>query len=209
MQISKNHTIAGLPAVRVRDFFRRCNGGFAPEYASEFFNLPDTAAFLAEIETLGLVVNDDGFYHLTVGGNALAIARTRTIHRATAERALAGLIKRTNQINKGPFAFSVARVAVFGSFLSDEDRLGDLDVGVDLHRKGNDDEHRELCRQRVVEAQKAGRTFALFIDRCFWPREEVLRKLKNRSPVISIHDFDDITGLNAPHRIVFPEGGGR
>lgn len=68
----------------------------------------------------------------------------------TATKALSEFIKRVELVNANPkYLYSVRHVAVFGSFLQWEDRLGDVDAAVDLKsRVVLDKEHKwvELFR---------------------------------------------------------------
>lgn len=104
--------------------------------------------------------------------------------------ALSEFIKRVQLVNSNRnYLYSVRRFAVFGSFLQDGDRLGDVDVAVDLNsRVVFDREHKwvELFQQR---ARDSGRSFSSFEEELFWPRREVLLALKSRKRSISIQSW--------------------
>jgi hypothetical protein len=60
--------------------------------------------------------------------------------RAAAERLLAGVIARAEALNLpgGEFAYGVARLLVFGSYLTDASYLNDLDLAVEWLPKSSD-----------------------------------------------------------------------
>src|SRR5258708_31883736 len=77
----------------------------------------------------------------TVQGNALAQASFgRPISRATAERHLVQVIERAVTYNADPsHLLTVKEIAAFGSYLDpDADRLGDLDIAVNIPRRETD-----------------------------------------------------------------------
>ena len=107
------------------------------------------------------------------------------IKRETADRLLTGLRERIIQANGNEsFVYRIKRAVVFGSYVNEPDRqlLGDLDIGIQLEAK----------------YPKGSAEFKAKEDECntsdwlvaaAWPKNEVLRFLRNRSGYISIHDL--------------------
>jgi len=87
----------------------------------------------------GYLPGDDkipGCFSLTSKGLALSSATRRAISRATAAKHLAELLRRIPYIGGDPLhAFTVNAVIVFGGFVSDKQKLGDVDVAVHLETK--------------------------------------------------------------------------
>ena len=102
------------------------------------------------------------------------------------------------------YAFKIRVVVLFGSMLSCADRLGDIDVAIDLEPSFSDPIRRkQLCNRRRRLAQEQGRAFATRTRWALWPRDEVLIQLKARSRSLSLHGFDRLTQLeNLSYRVL-------
>ena len=130
-----------------------------------------------------------GHWQLTWQGSALANASTRKpITRKTAERLVEEFLSRVREINAGDYAYRVRRVIVFGSFLSDTPDLGDIDLSIELEDRSTDPDERQAAHQASIAlAEQAGRTFKDYMEMLGWSEREVILKLKNRSPSLSLH----------------------
>ena len=115
------------------------------------------------------------------------------IKRETADRLLEGLRERILLANANDsFCYRIKRAVVFGSYVNDPDKdtLGDLDIGIEFEARypPNSEEFRNKEGEcRTTDWFKA----------MAWPKEEVVRFLRNRSGYISIHD------LSSDHEAVF------
>jgi predicted nucleotidyltransferase len=152
MRIDSTATIAGHPALRVRELLRR---GRVGEWGTEFVRRAlkvdhDEAArvlvLLYEKGLLepGMVDRGEQLYRPTLLGRAFAGASAgKPIKRATADRLLSEFLGRVEQVNADAYyLFRVARVVVFGSYLSDAETLSDLDLAIHLDAKESDwDKH--------------------------------------------------------------------
>jgi predicted nucleotidyltransferase len=107
------------------------------------------------------------------------------------------------------FLAKVTKVIVFGSFLRpDVDRLGDIDVAIELQPKELDKEKlRKATQRRVAELATQGRRFGGFLEREAWWRTEAFRFLKGRSRAISLHDYGGEKKLidAVPHQLIVPD----
>lgn len=203
MRIVSDQLIAGYPAIEVRDFLRRYRfTGFFTE-AAEFdlaLKPKAAAAFLNKLVNLGFIrgtgkSNGRKSFEVTSNGQALANASAaRPIHRRTAERVLAQFLERVHRVNSTQaYAYRVEAVVLFGSMLTDTERLGDVDVAIRLEPKVIDENAQEQwCAARRRAAEAKGRNFYGVLDWAMWPTQEILLQLKARSSSLSLHDFSDV-----------------
>ncbi len=144
---------------------------------------------------------------LTWKGSALANASTRKpMTRKTAERLVEEFLERVRQVNASDYAYRVGRVIVFGSFLSDSPTLGDVDFSIELVDSYPNALAREAGHKaRIAAAQASGRNFRDSMEMLCWPEQEVLLKLKNRSPSLSLHYEwrEKVLEKPIPSRILF------
>jgi DNA-binding MarR family transcriptional regulator len=203
MRISSDQMIAGYPAIEVRDFLRRnwLVEFLSPAAEFELALSPRAAStFLNKLVALGLLRESRKqdrrkVFQVTNSGLALANASAaRPIHRRTAERVLTQFLERLDAVNSTPeYAYRVELVVLFGSMLTDLDRLGDVDVAFRLQPKVEGDAAQEewsMARRRAAEAK--GRTFYGVFEWAMWPIQEVCLHLKARKGSLSLHDFCEV-----------------
>ena len=105
-------------------------------------------------------------------------------------------------------AYRVTKVVLFGSYLTNKTRLGDVDLAIRLEsRPQYRSQWPETLLARAEEAAKRGRRFSTFVDRLGWAQQEAKRFLKARSRSLSLHDLDKEESLfsRIPHRVIFEE----
>ena len=125
----------------------------------------------------------------TALGNQFAVApAAKPVTRATAEKRLEELIERARVVRDNPYyLYRVERVTLFGSILSDQSLLGDVDVAIRLvHKEPDSTKAQELDKERRRKASAEGRRFNNDIDYIVWPKYEVFLFLKSRSRVLSL-----------------------
>ena len=117
----------------------------------------------------------------------------RPLIRSTAERKLSEFMERVRQVNiTGRFAFRVRKVVVFGSYLTDSPRLGDIDIAVELVAREEDcQKQRALEDAHISYARSKARRFRNILAEVYWPRDEVGLFLKSRARAISLHTTED------------------
>jgi len=135
----------------------------------------------------------DGYqYELTETekGRRFGIATaTPLISREKATKLLDELIERVKVINaNNELTYFVESIKVFGSYLSDKDTLGDLDIGVKLSRRYENDKFIQQNQQRINLAKIMGRHFSNYCEELGWPHREVMLMLKGRQRSLSLHD---------------------
>ena len=112
--------------------------------------------------------------------------KDRKIRRKTAEGYIQGLLERIAIVNGNPdFCYSVDEVYLFGSFInSDKDMISDLDVAMRITPNYDYASYEfESKRQEYT-----GRNFLMAYD---WPKQEVLKFIRNRNAYLSIHIIGD------------------
>jgi len=137
-----DESIAGYPALKMRDFL--CEHkltGITKEtiQTSMDLNPTDAGDFLSKRVDQGLIKeshrqNGYTLFDLTDYGMRSANASAaKPINRRTAERILSEFMERVNKVNATPeYLYRVDGVILFGSFVSDVEQLGDVNVAVYL-----------------------------------------------------------------------------
>jgi hypothetical protein len=205
MHIAKDETIAGHPALTVRAFLRRNHSfTFGAGAAARELGLSDQEArdFLVRLQTLALIEpaevalpEGEAGYEIAIKGNALANASAaKPIRRSTAELALKQFLERLDRFNaSGEYVYRVESAVLFGSMLSPVERLGDVDIAIELvPTVSGDEEFRSRSDARRKLATRSGAHFGSMVDYVLWPKAEVFRALKARSRALSLHEWDQI-----------------
>jgi hypothetical protein len=134
-------------------------------------------------------------YKTTTKGNALTLTDfVPRINRAKAEKLLKGVLERVAGINaRADLLHWVTEVRVFGSYLTDTDDLGDLDLAIKLERRSiKKTGNYPWAKACVAMARRSGKTFSSYLDELAYPETLVRRMIKNRSPYISLHGTDEL-----------------
>jgi hypothetical protein len=102
------------------------------------------------------------------------------VTRETADRLLDNLRTRAKEIDADPqYLYGISRLAVFGSYLTAKDKLGDIDIAVELGPKERDPErHWKACD----EQRKNGPRGQSFIESISWPELRVIQALRCAIP---------------------------
>jgi hypothetical protein len=216
LQISSADTISGIPIKKVRGFFRHLvtwhEHSFELPRMQEQLSLDTESALVlaTELQTQGYVNSPErGVYTFTDKGEDLVRASAAgKVRRQTAETALIGLLARVEQYNSDPNRLlTVEAVVVFGSFLSANDELGDLDFAIKhRHRNPND---RDPAATALAYAERSGRHFSNIVEWISWPETELRQLLKARKRTIAIQDWHTFLRMTASgpdhfrYRVVF------
>ena len=124
-------------------------------------------------------------------GSILGVASAgKPISREKATQLLDELIDRAKRVNKNDeLVYCVGCIKVFGSYLSDKETIGDLDIGVKLIKRYPENFLKQN-NYRISQAKEQGKRFGRLIDQLSYPYFEIMRILKNRCRNISLHDLD-------------------
>lgn len=217
MRIEKNQIVAGYPALAVRTFLRRCRFcTIVPATAAcdLKIGMPDAAVLLRELTSLGLIevaehppTDEDAAYEITSRGLAFANASgARPVLRTTAESALQQFMEQLQAVNaNAEYVYRVESAVLFGSMLTETERLGDVDLAVKLSPKTTEEKALDRwCGRRRHAAQETGRRFGSTFEWVVWPKTEVFRALRGRVRTLSIHEWDQITKMtDVRYRVVW------
>ena len=102
---------------------------------------------------------------------------------------------------------TVSRAAVFGSFLSAVETLGDVDVAVELKPKWNGEtEHEAMTQAYAQRCRERGRHFPIyFLAQLSAPERDLRTFLKAGSGYLEMHDYQELEQLGAESRPLWPE----
>jgi predicted nucleotidyltransferase len=216
MRIDPKGTIAGKPALLVRDCLRtlrdRMSWSLATLEAAASLEPGTGKPLLRALSGAGLVKRvRSGWWEISDAGQRLSSATAaKPVTRATAEKALREFLTRVERVNRDTrFLGRVNRVVLFGSMLrEDVELLSDLDLAVEVVPKITDrDRMAAKNRRRVEGLLRAGHVFRSILDIHFYWYREVFRFLKSRSRVVSLADYAAEKSLimNVPHRMLLGE----
>ena len=215
MRIAPSDTIAGIPAVKLRDGLREAapfvsQSGLA---ASLTLDADESTMLIGLLEADGYVVRtDEGTgWLLSFKGAALTMAKaTRPFTRSVADQHLFKFIERVGESNASSYwLYWIDEVWLFGSMLADTaSSVGDVDLAVRLTPRWNGDELKARLNDREREARAGGRKFSNVVEAIFWPQEEQWRFLRGRSNVLSLTDANHDRILEfADHRRIYVRQG--
>jgi predicted nucleotidyltransferase len=127
-------------------------------------------------------------YAPTMKGSALIMTRFMSrINRAKADKIFADFIKRVEEVNADKtFLHWITEVRVFGSYLTDTDDLGDLDLAIKLER------YPSWTTDKCIAVADATDRNMQFHDKLYYPERLLRQKIRNRSPYISLHGTDEL-----------------
>lgn len=212
MYVDPKSKIAGLPSLVVRSFLRDSRSfQWSVHHAADRLRVsPRRAArVLQELIALGYVGRvddkDTPFVVTTAGGRLGLASAAQPLMRRTAEKKLAEFLDRVRRVNGDEhYLFWVERVVVFGSYLTDAEKLNDLDIAVQLSsRIADPDEWLTAHQAQIGEARARGRRFGNIGQEISWPEDEVLYALKARSRAIKIHSTEDEVLKHTKTRLVY------
>ena len=91
--------------------------------------------------------------------------------------------------------YRVKRIRVFGSYLSEQEKINDVDLSIELETKFPElsgDKRMALEKKRTEKAESKGKVFYSYIDSLTWAFTEVQMFLKSKSRTLSMHYEDEI-----------------
>jgi hypothetical protein len=123
----------------------------------------------------------------------------RRVLRGKAESLLNGVVIRATDINeRSDLTHYVKELRVFGSYLGDSSDLGDVDIAASIILRGG-----VSGGALIAYAKASGKYFRNFVEELTYGYTQVRRILKNRSPIISLHDISDLEALECDSTTVF------
>jgi predicted transcriptional regulator len=207
MKIDRTSQIAGQPIRLVRDLLKYidCMAVHSSCIATRL-NIPEYVArqFAETMVEQGLLENDGGdrnYYKTTAAGLRLSNVRLiKRIDRAKANKIIADMLQRADEINANQdMIYHIAAIDAFGSYITDANDLGDIDLTVILDFKK---EKGDIVDANTARAEASGRSGLNFLNILTFGRHEVLRHLKGRNPYISLMDVDGLD--NVTFKRIYP-----
>jgi hypothetical protein len=133
-------------------------------------------------------------YQTTIKGQALRITTLAPrISRAKAEALLAGVLERVAQANADPELLDwVTEVRVFGSYLTDADDHGDLDIALSYRTRPTREGLQNFSDEISAFAERHGKQHLSWRDQLFLPERMLKQRIKGRSPHISMHNISEL-----------------
>lgn len=207
MRIDPNDRIAGLPVLAVQQLLRR-RQSFGPADVAQALDIDGQAAervmqaligrnYIQPVESPGGLL-----WQLSVLGARFAWATTLPpITRAEADALLAESLARARAVRDDDrFLWSVRQLIVFGSYLSDADQLGDLDLVLKTRPKRSFKGDYGLALRAALDryTAKVGR----IATRQQWVRLAIdeLRDHLRFSPYLSIHPHNQLEVIERADR---------
>ena len=212
MRLRPDEKIAGRPAPDVRTLLRRLRlDSWTVKEVARLLKVSEGKArrLVYMLRRLGYVEvvprQRAGTWRNTMAGNALANATAALpISRAEASSRLEHFLERVELVNADDsLPHRVGKVVIFGSYLSNQERLGDIDLGPQYA-----DRWAEAVLARAESAERRGRHFRGFLDRLTWAEDEVKRLLRGGARLLSLHDWstEEPWLQHAPHQVLLDEG---
>lgn len=221
MRIDSKEQIADIEILKVRDLLRQVKHmdeweddfvihrlKISPEQANRLIKELNRKGYIEPARIYG----QKQFYRKTLKGSTLGLATAaKPVTRKTANRIISEFLDRVRKVNSDPsFLVKVKRVIVFGSYLTEDSRINDIDVAVELAWKENhpsvlNKDKAQLTLYLSNLAEKQGKKFSTFIERLEWPEHEVRLFLKSRSRTLSIHSIHDEILNIVEYRMLFVE----
>src|SRR6185312_6088496 len=185
MTLTPGQQIAGYPAMQIRWLMRRMrpHRGVTATFIADVLKVGDkqVQSVILQLIKLGYIQgvdlkDDRTWFTPTELGIKLSLASAaKRITRKTADRTVTEFMSRVNLANaREDFLFWITSVVVYGSYLTDIERLGDVDFGIELTwREPDENKHHTLIWDRVHIARSAGRQFANITEEVSWCQEEI------------------------------------
>jgi hypothetical protein len=141
---------------------------------------------------------DKAKYQTSIKGRRLAAANlTKRFDRAKADNEVAALIARANEINmRDELVFLVHKITTFGSYLTDSNDLGDIDLVVEVQPRRDDH-----VAESHYRADNSGKTLDFMASLNYGDRE-VLQLLRARKLHLSFNAHSTLE-LDTKFRVLF------
>lgn len=147
----------------------------------------------------GFVMLNDGNYQFTDSFSSILNAPiSKGIPRKEAEILLARIIEKAKLINASPtlYGHTIQKLCIFGSYLTDKELLGDLDIGYVIEQIPD----AFTAEQKKRTLHPVTYKYDSYANKKY---KEVARMLKCNKKTVSIHRYDEVLSLNAPFKDIY------
>jgi predicted nucleotidyltransferase len=201
MNIDSSQEVCGYPAPYIRGLLRaaaQSEPWDMKTWLAICESLPQAKAkvLLGGLQSAGLIAPYETarrgkWYEPTMAGRAFTMASLGPrIKRATAERNVKTFLERVAAVNADEgLLYCVDEVVVFGSYLSDVETLGDIDLAFSYSQREAAVDWSVRANLRVQLALSHGRRFSNIVEQVYWPETEFRRRLRDGCRSLSLHDL--------------------
>ncbi len=142
----------------------------------------------------------------------MAAKKVLNISRKTADRIVSEVVERAKEINAAPypkFMHFVKKIAVFGSYLTDKEKLGDVDIAVLLERRREGDcgKHCDPQDDFYECVRMHNKNVYGFFQVMDFPYTIARQTLRNKSKSLSIHEYDELERMieewGTEHKVIY------
>ena len=207
--LSGSRPLAGRPSKEARAILRLDEGnGFDFSTVARLSRTEDDEIrwFMADLVTDGWLRQDaPNHWVVTDKGREIQVTSRERITRLRAQAVLTAFMERVREINKDRrYAFKVDVVVVFGSYLSDRPRIGDVDVAVRLRPRYRSKKEQKEVERAVTEL--APHLPAMFDNR-IWPSRKVITTLKAKQTAVDVRGIGELElafqrGVPFPYQVL-------
>jgi predicted nucleotidyltransferase len=141
-------------------------------------------------------------YTITEKGREFCRAKCiKRMNRSQADALLNQILDRVKEVNNNPYyLYKVNKIVLFGSYISNKESLGDIDISFDFKFKGRVFETKNGLTSEINANQKRAyeKNCNNFIDTFEYAINEVAKFIRNRNPKIHITPYCHLKQLNTP-----------
>lgn len=195
MRLKSQDLIFGIIAKDMRAFLRKCSYGnfrtdfFKKELKLEKENADKILDQMIKEEYFEKDKTDNNYLNIKTKANAIRNAKfIKPITKVVAEKYVQELIERAKKINEDEyFIVNVDKIYAFGSYISDSEDCGDIDLVVELKNKQDFsiDELNKINHQRCPPGK------GIFEQLTWASSIEPLTFLKNKNKYLGFHEKKD------------------
>ncbi len=211
--LQKGEQLLGHDAIGMRDFlkYKICDS-VPPKSVLGRLNIKTEKQFNAIVKLLVdndyLEIKCDTFngkvyksYEATEKGRELC--RAKCMSRMTREKAnqlYEQILSRVAEVNNNPYyLYKITNFVLLGSFITDKETLGDIDISYDLEFKHDISIESRISANHMRASEK---NCYDFIKSCDYGRYEVNTFIKNRSPKIHIIPYNHLEDMKCETKTV-------
>jgi len=213
MRIDKSQIIGGYSIVELRKFFKKHDEYIDRNRIKRFFEISDKKVnefinlLLTEeyLETVDKSNRKDELYRTTEKALRLASSSLlKPIKREKADQFLAALLERVDVVKEeDQYLLYVGYLGIFGSYITEQDELGDLDLIVELKRK--EKFSGDWLEHTLSQAKNSGKRFGSFFDRLSYSEKKVFDFLKKRSPYLHFSSKEEAEQMGIESKTLISE----
>jgi predicted nucleotidyltransferase len=182
------------------------------DYSKVINTLIDNGYIISE-KTRGVFVRNgdclETSYTITDKGRELCRARcVKRMNKAQADKLFNGILERIKEVNDNPYyLYKVKDIVLFGSYITDKEDFGDIDIAFDLQFKRRVFKTKNgLNSELVANINRANENnFFHSLYKLSFAEKEVEKFLKNRKAQIHITPYSHIKPLNTETKTISVE----